>query len=146
MEEVGCESPLRSIAQSPSASPGRVELKRTLRSCLMCLSSPVQASVHFLLPFHLCRVVNSPPTSSLTATSWPLPQLHFGPQLLNPPLPSWISPHPLLSAHPASLLSGEMQAEPSYPLHLCFTVLPVSLLEALPCTGPCLIPSLSQGS
>lgn len=173
MEEVGCESPLRSIAQSPSASPGRVELKRTLRSCLMCLSSPVHTSVHFPLPFHLCRVVNSPPTSSLTATSWPLPQLHFGQQLLNPPLPSWISPHPLLSAplpscgphpllsashclsgaphpllsaHRASLLSGEMQAEPSYPLHLCFTVLPVSLLEALPCTGPCLIPSLSQGS
>lgn len=117
MEEVGCESPLRSIAQSPSASPGRVELKRTLRSCLMCLSSPVQASVHFLLPFHLCRVVNSPHTSSLTATSWPLPQLHFGPQLLNPPLPSWISPHPLLSA--SHCLSGAPHPLFSAPLPSC---------------------------
>lgn len=117
MEEVGCESPLRSIAQSPSASPGRVELKRTLRSCLMCLSSPVQASVHFLLPFHLCRVVNSPATSSLTATSWPLPQLHFGPQLLNPPLPSWISPHPLLSASHCPPAAPTPCSLPTLPLY-----------------------------
>lgn len=151
MEEIGCGSPLWSIAQSPSTSPGRVELKRTLRRCLMCLSSPVQTSVHFPLPFHLCRVVNSPPTSSLTATSWPLPQLHFDQQLLNPPLPSWISPHPwlsaplpscgshpLLSAHLASLLSGETAGRtfiPSASLLHCASCFPAggsSLYWALP--------------
>lgn len=118
---------------------------KELSGAALCLSSPVQTSVHFPLPFPLCRVVNSPPTSSLTATSWPLPQLHFGQQLLNPPLPS-CCPHPC-SLPTLPLYSQErLQAEPSYPLHLCFTVLPASLLEALPYTGPCLIPSLSQGS
>lgn len=139
MEEVrvGCESPLGAIAQSLSTSPGRVELKGTLRSCLMCLSSPVQTSVRFPLPFPLCRVVNLPPTSSLTATSRPLPQLHFGQQLLNPPLSS-CGPHPWLSAHPASLLSGETVGRTFIPsaslLHCasCFRAGGSSLYWALP--------------
>lgn len=118
---------------------------KELSGAALCLFSPVQTSVHFPLPFPLCRVANSPPNSSLIAPSWPLPQLHFGQQLLNPPLPS-CCPHPLLSAHPASLLSGETAGRTFIPSASLLHCASRFLLEALPCTGPCLIPSLSQGS
>lgn len=110
---------------------------KELSGAALCLFSPVQTSVHFPLPFPLCRVANSPPNSSLIATSWPLPQLHFGQQLLNPPLPS-CCPHPLLSAHPASLLSGETAGRtfiPSASLLHCASRFPAggsSLYWALP--------------